>query len=144
MLPDLSGDNITSCNNKQKSARTSKSNKSSKRELRCSMAVCENPYYVVFDPNHSYSTQHNHRPVDKPQVYTRLPLIWPQVSWELPDDPFDNDSHITDVTAQNSDKLKDKSDLWPQNTLGFFLALPAKWNPLVILYFPTMLSVTAV
>ena len=141
VLPDLSGDNITSCNDKQKSARTSKSSKSSKRELRCIMAVCENPYYVVFDPNCSYSTQHNHRPVDKPQVYTRLPLIWPQDSWELPeDDPFDNDSHITNVTALNSDKLKDESDsIWPQNTRGFFLALPAKWNPLVILYFPTML-----
>ena len=48
----------SSLNDKQKSARTSnKSSSSSKKELRCSMAVCENPYYVVFDPNCSYSTQ---------------------------------------------------------------------------------------
>ena len=137
VLPDLSGDNITSCNGKQKSARTSKSSKSSKRELRCSMAVCENPYYVVFDPNHSYLTQHKHRPVDKPQVYTRLPLIWPLVSWELPDDPFDNDSDITDVTAQNSDKLKDESDsIWPQNTRGFFSCTASKVEPISDLVFP--------
>jgi len=68
-----------------------------KRRPRFSQTVCENPYYVVFDPNCNYSSQRSkQRCVDKPQVSTRLPLIWPQNSWEeLPlneeeeADPFD-------------------------------------------------------
>jgi len=88
------------------------------------MAVCENPYYIVFDPNCSYSLQQDkYRPVDKPQVCTRLPLIWPQNSWEevLPEgDPFDEDDHTTNATAKDSDEVKDGSDsIWPYNSSGF-------------------------
>ena len=126
----------SSSNDKQKSARTSNkssTSSSSKKEPRCSMAVCENPYYVVFDPNCSYSTQrHKHRPVDKPQVCTRLPLIWPQNSWELPeDDSVDNDSgRVTDMTTQNIDKMNDGSDsIWPQNACGFFSSTARKTEP---------------
>ena len=111
------------CTEKPKSTGKLESNKSSKKEPRCSVAVCDNPYYVVFDPNCSYSSQrHKYRPVDKPQVCTRLPLIWPQNSWEVPeDDPFDSDDKVTDTTAQDDDKQKDGSDsLWPHNSSGFF------------------------
>ena len=109
----------------KKSTGKLKSNSSSKKEPRCSVAVCDNPYYIVFDPNCSYSSQrHKYRPVDKPQVCTRLPLIWPQNSWEevLPeDDPFDKDDKTTDTTTQDNDKQNDGSDsLWPHNTSGFF------------------------
>ena len=107
-----------------KSTRKLESNSSTKKEPRCSMAVCDNPFYVVFDPNCSYSSQrHKYTPVDKPQVCTRLPLIWPQNSWEenLPEgDPFDNDNK-SNITTQDDDKQKDGSDcLWPHNSSGFF------------------------
>ena len=77
--------------------------------------MCENPYYVVFDPNCSYSTQrHKHRSLDKLQVCIRLPLIWSQNSWELqlPEDgSVDNDSgRVTDMITQNIDKMDDGSD----------------------------------
>lgn len=116
----------SSCTDKPKSSeRTSKSSNSSKKEPRCSMAVCENPFYVVFDPNCSYTSQrHKHKPVDKPQVCTRLPLIWPQNSWEevLPeDDAFDSDGRTSSTTTQDNDKEKDVTDsVWPQNSCGFF------------------------
>ena len=128
----------SSSNDKQRSTRTSsKSSSSSKKEPRCSMAVCENPYYVVFDPNCSYSTQRRkHRPVDKPQVCTRLPLIWPQNSWELPEDDS-VDSRVTNVTTQNIDKMNDGSDsVWPQNTCGFFSSTGSKTEPSCDLVFP--------
>ena len=117
---------------KRKSVRTPKSSSSSKKEPRCSMAVCENPYYVVFDPNCSYSTQqHKHRPVDKPQVCTRLPLIWPQNSWDLPEeDAINSNDHTADVVTQSSDKLRDGSDsVWPQNTCGFISSTADKKEP---------------
>lgn len=108
---------------KPKPTGTLNSNKSHKKEPRCSQAVCENPFYIVFDPNCSYSSQRQkYRPVDKPQVCTRLPLIWPQNSWDLPeDDPFDNGGQIIDKTTQCNDKQRDGSDsLWPHNSSGFF------------------------
>ena len=115
----------SSSNETKSTTRTSKSKRSSKKKPRCSTAVCENPYYVVFDPNCSYSSQrHKYRPVDKPQVCTRLPLIWPQNSWEeiLPEDgSIDNDGSTTDTTTQENDKEKDGSDsVWPHNSSGFF------------------------
>ena len=110
---------------KPKSTRKPKSNSSAKKEPRCSMAVCDNPFYVVFDPNCSYSSQrHKYKPVDKPQVCTRLPLIWPQNSWEenSPEgDTFNGDNITTNIGTQDDDKQKDGSDcLWPHNSSGFF------------------------
>ena len=88
-----------------------------KRRPRFSQTVCENPYYVEFDPNCTYSSQRpKQRCVDKPQVSTRLPLIWPQNSWEeLPPneegDPFDEPPH-----THSDDKLKETE--WPATTTG--------------------------
>jgi len=89
-----------------------------KRRPRFSQTVCENPYYIVFDPNCTYpSQQPKQRCVDKPQVSTRLPLIWPQNSWEeLPlnegdeeGDPFDEPPD-----TQSDDKVKETQ--WPATT----------------------------
>ncbi|XP_065911653.1 folliculin-interacting protein 2-like isoform X2 [Dysidea avara] len=89
-----------------------------KRRPRFSQTVCENPYYVVFDPNCTYSSQRpKQRCVDKPQVSTRLPLIWPQNSWEevpLDEgdeqvDPFEEPPDCS--TTQTDDKVKESE--WP-------------------------------